>query len=52
MKQERFSEEKIVGILREAEKGEKPVADLCREHGIAEQTFLPVASQVRRNGYQ
>ena len=39
MKQERFSEEKIVGILREAEKGEKPVADLCREQGIAEQTF-------------
>jgi putative transposase len=39
MKQERFSEEKIVGILREAEKGEKVVADLCREHGIAEQTF-------------
>ncbi len=39
MKQERFSEEKIVGILREAEKGEKPIADLCREHGIAEQTF-------------
>jgi putative transposase len=39
VKQERFSEEKIVGILREAEKGEKPVADLCREHDIAEQTF-------------
>ncbi len=39
MKQERFSEEKIVGILREAEKSEKPVANLCREHGIAEQTF-------------
>ncbi len=39
MKQERFSEEKIVGIPREAEKGEKSVADLCREHGIAEQTF-------------
>ncbi len=39
MKQERFSEDKIVGILREAEKGEKPIADLCREHGIAEQTF-------------
>jgi len=39
MKQERFSEEKIVGILREAEKGEKPVAELSREHGIAEQTF-------------
>jgi putative transposase len=39
MKQQRFSEEKVVGILREAEKGKKPVADLCREHGIAEQTF-------------
>jgi putative transposase len=39
VKQERFSEEKIVGILREAEKREKPIADLCREHGIAEQTF-------------
>jgi putative transposase len=39
MKQERFSEEKIVGILRGAEKGEKPVADLSREYGIAEQTF-------------
>ena len=39
MKQERFSEEKIVGILREAEKGEKPVAEICREHGVAEQTF-------------
>ncbi len=39
MKQERFSEEKIVGILREAEKGEKPIANLCREHGIVEQTF-------------
>ena len=39
MKQRRFSEEKIVGILREAEKGAKPVAELSREHGIAEQTF-------------
>jgi putative transposase len=39
VKRQRLSEEKIVGILREAEKGEKPVADLCREHGIAEQTF-------------
>ena len=39
MKQERFSEAKLVGILREAAKGEKPVAELCREHGIAEQTY-------------
>jgi len=39
VKQERFSEEKIVGILREAEKGEKRIADLCREYGVVEQTF-------------
>jgi putative transposase len=39
VKLERFSEDKIVGILREAQKGEKPIVDLCREHGIAEQTF-------------
>lgn len=39
MKRERFLEEKIVGVLREAEKGEKPVTNLCRVHGIAEQTF-------------
>ena len=39
MKRERFSEERIVGILREAEKGEKPVTELCRAHGIAEQTY-------------
>ena len=39
MKRERFSEEKTVGVLREAEKGQKPIADLCREHGIAEHTF-------------
>jgi hypothetical protein len=38
VKRERFSEEKIVGILREAEKGVKPIAYLCREHGIVEQT--------------
>ena len=39
MKQERFSEAKLVGILREAAKGEKSVAELCREHRIAEQTY-------------
>jgi putative transposase len=39
MKQRRFSEEQIVSILREAERGAKPLAELCREHGISEQTF-------------
>lgn len=39
MKRNRFSEEQIVKILGEAEKGGKPVLDLCRKHGVTEQTF-------------
>lgn len=38
MKRKRFSEEQIIGILKEHEAGFK-TADLCRKHGIAEQTF-------------
>lgn len=34
----RFSEEQIIGVLREAEAGTK-VADLLRKHGISEATF-------------
>ena len=33
----RFSEEQIIGILKEAEAGLKP-AELCRKHGISEAT--------------
>jgi putative transposase len=31
----RFTEEQIIGFLREAESG-LPVADLCRRHGFSE----------------
>ena len=34
----RFTEEQIIGILKEAEAGKK-VADICRQHGIAEATY-------------
>lgn len=39
MKQGQFSNEQIVAVLQEAEKGEKPISDLCREKGISEATF-------------
>ena len=38
MRQSRFREEQIVGILKESEAG-MSTAELCRKHGISEQTF-------------
>ena len=37
MKGKRYSEERIVRILKEVEKG-RPVADVCREQGVSEQS--------------
>ena len=34
MKRNRFSDEQIIGILKEHEAG-VPVADLCRTHGVS-----------------
>ncbi len=38
MRPRRFSEEQIIGVSKEAEAGAKST-DLCRRHGISEQTF-------------
>ena len=38
MKRKRYSEEQIIGVLKEAEAG-VPVKDVCRKHGISEATF-------------
>ena len=38
MKKQRFTEERIIAVLKEQEAGMK-VADLCRKYGISDATF-------------
>jgi putative transposase len=39
MKSSQHSAEQIIKIIQQAEKGEQTIAAVCREHGIAENTF-------------
>jgi len=38
MRKSRFSEEQIIGVLKEHQAG-LPVAEICRRHGISDATF-------------
>ena len=39
MRQKKFSQEQIIGILKEAEKDGTVVGDVCQTHGILENSF-------------
>jgi putative transposase len=39
VKKKRFSEEQIIGILRQAERDEQTIGEICRAHGVSEQSF-------------
>ena len=39
MKSGQYTAEQIIKILDQAQKGDKTIAVICREHGIAEATF-------------
>jgi putative transposase len=49
MKRKRYTEEQIIAILKEHEAG-IPVAELCRRHGISEQSIYRLKDEVRRHG--
>lgn len=39
MRKPKLTDEQIVAVLREAERGEKTIIDICKKAGVTEQTF-------------
>ena len=37
--QKRFSQEQIVALLREAERGDRSIGEVCRAHNVSESAF-------------
>ena len=39
MKKKRFTEEQVMGILQQADRGEQTIGEICRAHEVSEQSF-------------
>lgn len=39
MRKPKLTDEQIVAVLREAERGEKTIAEICKKAGVSEQSF-------------
>lgn len=39
MQKSQFTDAQVVAILQQAEKGDKPISEVCRQHNISENTF-------------
>ena len=51
MKHKRFSDEQVIGVLKEHEAGAE-VDDICRRHAISTATFYTWRKKIRRHGGQ
>lgn len=40
MRKPKLTDEQIVAVLREAERGEKTILEICKKAGVTEQTFF------------
>lgn len=50
MKKSRFTEEQIVKILAEGDRGETTIREVCRTHGVSEATFYNWRKRFRGMG--
>ena len=49
MKKSRFTEEQIIGFIKQAQAG-MPIKELCRKGGFSDATFYKWRGQVRGHG--